>query len=143
MVEDLEVMPQQRASRELDHKTDIINFAWAEGCGHSSRKPVPHCVMCGASNKGPLASANMDGVEIKKQMKQVCQCCKGATWKHVATGSYLRFCMGCKKFHDIHKFEKRKGEVLIKFSPLTTTKCADARKKSRAAYQNKKARLKK
>tara|TARA_B100000459_G_C8400014_1_gene124285 strand:- start:68 stop:457 length:390 start_codon:yes stop_codon:yes gene_type:complete len=129
-------MPQQHASRELDHKTDIINFV--------STKGAPHCVMCGAFNKGPLAPANVDGVEIKKNMKQVCQSCKGATWKHVATDSYFRFCMVCKKFHDIHKFAQGDGEKVDKnFDPFTTAKCADARKKSRAAYQNKKARLKK
>ena len=77
-------------------------------------------------------------------MKQVCQCCKGATWKHVATGSYLRFCMGCKKFHHVHKFAQGDDEdVRSDFDPLTTAKCAKAREKSRAAYQNKKARLKK
>ena len=137
MVEDLEVMPQQHASRELDHKTDIINFV--------STKGAPHCVMCGAFNKGPLAPANVEGVVVMKQMKQVCKCCKGATWKHVATGSYFRFCMRCKKFHDIHKFaqgddEKPKGD----FSPFTATKCATARAKhnasARATYQSKRPR---
>ena len=140
---DLAVMPQQRASRELDLQTEIKNFAWTEG-GDKGRGP-PHCVMCGASNKGPLAPANVDGVEIKKQMRQVCKCCNGATWKHVATGSYLRFCMGCKKFHDIHKFAQGDGEnVNSDFDPLTTAKCAKAREKSAATYQKrKKQRLKK
>jgi len=142
MVEDLEVMPQQHASRELDHKTDIINFVWTER-GDKGRGP-PHCAMCGASNKGPLAPANVDGVEIKKQMKHVCQCCKGATWKHVATGSYFRFCMVCKKFHDIHKFAQGDGEnVKSSFDPFTNARCAKCRAKGAAAYQNKKARLKK
>ena len=34
-------------------------------------------------------------------------------------------------------------DVRSDFDPLTTAKCAKAREKSRAAYQNKKARLKK
>merc|ERR1719421_2831315 len=118
----LAVMPQQRASRELDHKTDIINFVWTKG-------DDPHCVMCGASNKGPLAPANVEGVVVMKSMKQVCKCCKGANWKHVATGSYFRFCMRCKKFHDIHKFQgDDDGESL---DPLTTPKCAVCRAANR------------
>ena len=134
---DLAEMPQQRASRELDHKKEIMNFAWTKG-------DDPHCVMCGAPRKEPLASANVDGVVIKKQMKQVCQCCKGATWKHVATDSYLRFCMGCKKFHDIHKFAQGDGEIVNRnFDPFTTPKCADARAAARAVYHKKKQRLKK
>ena len=120
---DLAEMPQQRASRELDHKKEIMNFAWTKG-------DDPHCVMCGAPRKEPLASANVDGVVIKKQMKQVCQCCKGATWKHVATDSYLRFCMGCKKFHHVHEFAQGDGEnVSDDFDPLTTSRCATARTK--------------
>jgi len=133
----LAVMPQQRASRELDHKTDIINFEWS---GPSKQGP-PHCVMCGAPRKEPLSSANVDGVEIKKNMKQVCQSCKGATWKHAATGSCFRFCMGCKKFHDIHEFEKRDGEnVNDDFSPFTTTKCAKARAKGSEQRAKKRQR---
>jgi len=138
---DLAVMPQQHASRELDLRTEIFNFASTRG---SNGRGPPHCGMCGAFNKGPLAPANVEGVVIKKQMKQVCQCCKGATWKHVATGSYFRFCMVCKKFHDIHKFAQGDDEkVRSDFDPFTTAKCADAREKSRAAYQNKKQRLEK
>ena len=130
-------MPQQHASWELDHKKEIINFAWTKG-------DDPHCGMCGAFNKGPLAPANVEGVVVMKQMKQVCQCCKGATWKHVATGSYFRFCMVCKKFHDIHKFAQGDGEnVKSSFDPFTNARCAKCRAKGAAAYQNKKARLKK
>ena len=98
--------------------------------------------MCGAFNKGPLAPANVDGVEIKKYMKQVCQCCKGANWKHVPTGSYFRFCMRCKKFHDIHKFAQGDGDR-ESLDPFTTPKCAVCRAANRAAYHKKKQRLKK
>ena len=52
--------------------------------------------------------------------------------------------MGCKKFHHVHKFAQGDDEkVRSDFDPFTTAKCADAREKSRAAYQNKKQRLEK
>ena len=71
----------------------------------------------------------------------MCQCCKGATWKHVATDSYLRFCMGCKKFHHVHKFAQGDDEnVNSDFDPLTTTKCATARTKQSVSKKKAKKR---
>ena len=96
--------------------------------------------MCGSPKKGTLTSPNVDGVTIANQMKDVCGHCIGAVWRHVATGSYLRFCRGgCKKFKHVHEYALGDGDR-ESLDPFTTAKCAVCRASERARRAGKRPR---
>ena len=117
-----------------------------ESCQNFTRNPIPrkkgvgaNCSMCGCANKGTLTSPNVEGVHIAGQMKDVCGHCIGAVWRHVATGSYLRFCKGCKNFRHVHEFALGDGDRMS-LNPFKTAKCAVCRAKGRGSGARKRSR---
>ena len=64
---------------------------------------------------------------IPKQCKDVCDACTKSTWHHRSTGTYFKWCQGCKKFRAIGAFANKRH----------TAKCDACRKRGRQGYHNK------
>ena len=48
---------------------------------------------------------DMPGAVIPKQNKDVCRECDKATWQHNATGTFFKWCKGCKRFRNLVAFK--------------------------------------
>ena len=95
----------------------LINFQRAKS------KDAIRCVMCG---KAPTEGDG--GTVIPQQNKDVCRDCDKALWVHGDTGTYFKWCKGCKRFRNIVAFSEK----------LDASKCNSCRERGRRSYLQRK-----
>lgn len=104
------------SKKEAPLYDDLINFPRAKD------KDEMRCVMCGLPPG--------DQCVIPRQNKDVCKDCDKATWQHIATQVYFKWCKGCKKFLKLGSFSQK----------LDAAKCDKCRERGRQSYLLKKGK---
>lgn len=107
---------QSLSKKEAPLYDDLINYPRAKD------KDEMRCVMCGL----PPGEACV----IPRQNKDVCKDCDKATWQHVSTSVYFKWCKGCKKFLKLGSFSQK----------LDAAKCDKCRERGRQSYLLKKGK---
>ena len=108
---------------QLEFKS-LLNF---DKVGRGEQK---RCVMCGRTAEAEdrrEGGCQPETCVIPKQCKDVCDACTKSTWHHRSTGTYFKWCQGCKKFRAIGAFANKRH----------TAKCDSCRKRGRQGYHNK------
>ncbi len=99
---------------------ELVNFDRAK-----DKKSVRRCVMCG-KHSGECC--------IPLQNKDVCKDCDSECWRHAPTGTYFRWCKGCKKFLHVVSFAAKLHEVGLSALDKAPAKCDSCRARGRQSY---------